>query len=486
MSTPDSAPAPRMTSELAFPLLLGAMVLILLARPIHDVDVFWQVKLGELALHHGGPIAEEPFSATHAGEPLVPIAWLGQIVFAAVHRIGDWPGLQAFDAILWASGFLAAAAAARRAGSTTGAATIAVGLAFVASLPFASLRPQTFAVLSFGLLLALLRSSRPTVQKLALAAPLLVVWQNLHPSVTVAAAAAAGAAAFGWGRWLMDRARSRPWADTWVVGLAAAASLATPAGWHLFAASAYNAAISRELGVSEWLPMWSPSNRSDAFPAWAAVAVSILLLARRPRRVWAEDVGRGAVLGAMMLTAYRFSPFWALSMIPVWAGTLSPAEAPPANGPRNRLAVILAAVVSVGLAVMLAPIVRPRLFAEDLPLAGIDRLRHERVAGVIYCHPPWGGPLIGRGYPDWRVTFDGRYYLYSRDEWDLYFRAARGELPLAELDRLYRPAAFVLRADVEAALIEELRASGEWQELSSDGHSVVWVRRPQNEKPKPQ
>ena len=69
--------------------LLPALVLaVLMARAVWDVDIFWQLKLGELILAHGGPIALEPFSAKHLSDPLPALGWLGQAIMAAV-RLGD-------------------------------------------------------------------------------------------------------------------------------------------------------------------------------------------------------------------------------------------------------------------------------------------------------------------------------------------------------------------------------------------------------------
>ena len=145
-------------------MLLGALLL----RPIHDVDIFWQLKLGELVLDHGALVTTEPFAASHLGEPLAQLAWLGQIVLAAVRRIGGWPSLQLFDALLWLGGFCAAGWAVRRSMAAPAGVVAAVMLAFPFALPYSSLRPQSFAVLGFGLLIALLTAQLRWQAKLLL------------------------------------------------------------------------------------------------------------------------------------------------------------------------------------------------------------------------------------------------------------------------------------------------------------------------------
>ena len=463
-----------------WPIALAGMAFVLQCRPIHDVDIFWQIRLGELALAQGNRVDKEPFSASHIGETLSPFSWMGQIVFGAIFQIGGWEWMYAFDSIIWVAGFAAASLSVRR--SSLGGTAVALALGFTASLPFASLRPQSFAVLAFGSLLVLMRSQFQLWKKLATAVPLLILWQNLHPSVSIAVITASSSASVGWIRYLRDRRTPMPWTHSLLAALAALAMFTTPAGFRLLTASAYNAQISRELGISEWLPLWHTANRSTSFPAWVALAATIALLLRGRRQVNAEDLGVVIALTVLMLSAYRFAPFWALAMIPVWTNCL-------ANGtgsfllkePRRAiLRPFLLGCAGLAIGIALATLVRPRLFAEHLPLDGLARLKSEQVSGNVYCHPPWGGPLIFTGYPDWRVTCDGRYYVYSRQEWQHFRDAASGQVPLAEMDDRYRPAAYFLQPIVESGLIDLLRASDAWIEIHADPHCVIFVRAKRN------
>src|SRR5215217_4656131 len=90
----------------------AGMLFVLLLRPIYDVDIFWQLRLGELNLAQGGPVRTEPFAAPHLGEPLPPLYWLGQVVYALARRAGGWPAVRVLDAVIWVGGFWTVAAAA--------------------------------------------------------------------------------------------------------------------------------------------------------------------------------------------------------------------------------------------------------------------------------------------------------------------------------------------------------------------------------------
>jgi hypothetical protein len=163
------------------------MLAAVLLRPIWDVDIFWQFKLGELILAHGGPLRQEPFAATHLGQSMPTFAWLGQAVMAAVRHAAGWTGLRVFDAFCWLGGFLAVAWACRRRSDSALGVLMALAIAFLAGVPTASLRPQSFAALCFGLLLALLRLELKPWRTALLAVPLLLVWQKRHRSLQVLA-----------------------------------------------------------------------------------------------------------------------------------------------------------------------------------------------------------------------------------------------------------------------------------------------------------
>jgi hypothetical protein len=84
--------------------------------------------------------------------------------------------------------------------------------------------------------------------------------------------------------------------------------------------------------------------------------------------------------------------------------------------------------------------------------------------------------LIDTGYPEWKVTHDGRYYLQDWKDWDDHAAARAGRVPVEELEAKYRPAAFFLRPGSDDGLIGRLRRSGRWRELYADGECVAFVR----------
>lgn len=451
-------------------MLAPALILCaLLTRPVWDVDIFWQLRLGELILQHHGPILREPFAASHLGEPLPAIAWLAQAIYAGVRLLGGWDALRVFDALCWLGGFCSIAAACRARGGAPIAAMIALLTSVMAALPTASVRPQSFAALCFGLLLALLRLRLHPLHSIALAVPLLVLWQNLHPSVAVGAVALGASAAAGWFAWWRNRSEPMPLAATILAPIAVAAMFATPDGLSVLAVSARNAQASLDINVSEWLPMWEPSNRGNSVPILSALAVALWFVIRHPERTRITELAVAITLFAMTLVTIRFVLFWSIALIPVIARAA--ADPVPARMRVPRW------VMPLGLlaAALIMPAIRPTQFHESLPMAAIERLRQANVRGVIYADFPYGGPIIDAGYPAWRVAYDGRYYRYTSEEWRFNGRVESGEAGLRDILRKWPVAGFLLKVSHNTPLARELARTPGWNRIWDRDGIVVYV-----------
>lgn len=452
-------------------LVLAPAVILagLLMRSVWDVDIFWQLKLGEMILARHGPIVSEPFAASHLGEPLPAVAWLAQAVMAGVRLLGGWNALRVFDALCWMGGFCAVAVACRWKGAAPWAVLLALLVCVIASLMTASIRPQSFASLCFGLLLALLRLELRPLSTVALAAPLLVLWQNLHPSVGVACVALAASAAAGWYGWWREKGQPTPLTITALLVVAAAAMFATPDGFSVLAVSARNAQASMAIGASEWLPVWSKANWLNSLPILCVAAVAVRFAAHHPQRVKLSEVAVALALFVMTAMTIRLVLFWAIALLPVVARAASEPVPGRMSIPRwTAPAALLAAA-------LVSPIVRPTHFDETLPMAAIERLKQERVRGVIYADFPYGGPLIDASYPAWLVAYDGRYYRYTPEEWQFNGGVEAGKLGLSDILRKWRVAAFLLKVSHNTPLAAELANAARWRRIWDRDGIVVYV-----------
>jgi len=480
----STEPIPMISQrKLLLVVLFGLTTFFLQCRPNYDVDVFWQLKLGQLMLERQELVRHDPFTSTHAGEPVPPIAWLSQVAYALIHRVGSWRLLHLVNALVFAGALWLAALTVRRGETSTLANALGLDLGILVMIPHCEIRPHGFAALGLAVLLWTAHAKMRAWKKLILACLVLLVWQNMHPSVMLAAVLLAAWAVCGWWRWWRDRRVEKPWLPTVLALLAAVSTMATPMGADIFASSARNSEISRALEISEWMPLWHRAAiEAGAQTVWLALAVSLALLIGVRKHVRLEELATLVVLGAASIAFYRMALFFAVAMVPIWSRWIHAAwpDAPGASTtdrPVGRLPT-WAIIAAVLLGAWLVPgLLGLNVLDRRLPLRAAGRLRERGVRGVIYNYREWGGPLIWTGYPDWKVTIDGRLYLFDPEEWNRYEQIAAGRVPLDQVEQWYHPDAFFLRPSYHEGLIKLLRASDAWEKIDGDAESAVFVRR---------
>ncbi|WP_260922972.1 hypothetical protein [Novosphingobium sp. 9] len=171
----------------------------------------------------------------------------------------------------------------------------------------------------------------------------------------------------------------------------------------------------------------------------------------------------------MTFVAYRFVLFLAIGIVPVVS------RLPIGGETQARRAPSWLAPGALGLVVIATLAFQPTRFAPELPLAAAHRLKDAHVRGTVYADFPYGGILIDTGWPDWRVAYDGRYYRYSSDEWQLNGGVEAGYVPLVDVTRHWRPAAFLLNDEHNRSLAGELAHSRRWCRIFEQSHIVVYV-----------
>ncbi len=459
-------------------LLVFAMQLV----PVGDGDVSWQLQLGRLTLERGELVTADPFSYTHAGDPMPPVGWLAQVVYALLHQLGSWQAVRLLHAVMFAGAFVLAGWSACRRPVSALSVLAGLALAVLVAQSNSNVRPQSFAAVGFVLLLMLAESRRPLWLRLVCLVPVLLVWQNTHPSIPVGGVAVLGLAAGKWGVWLRDRSGRKPWDVMAILLLLAVGQLATPSGWNVFAISRTNLIASRDwAGVTEWFHPWHPAVVHAMLPFWIVLGIATLLLARVGRSARAEDLGVLLAMTGLGLTAARFALFWSLALVPIlirWIEQARPADLfAPSPSPlvsRRQSAVVLS--IGLLLAVVAGPILGRPSVDSPIPPDQMARLRRELPEGRIYNYRQWGGPLIREGYPQWQVAIDGRLYLFDQQDWLGYQSEAAGKTPLAEIVTRHAPDAFVLRPRDQQPLIDQLDDSPGWQRCGDDPQCAVFVR----------
>jgi hypothetical protein len=473
-------------------LALGAAITFaaVACRPLGDVDIYWQVKLGDVMLDAGTPFITEPFLAHRAGVPHDPICWMSQVILAEVRRLGDWRAVRVFDALLFTGGFLAVTwpAALRIRDWPRGWVAVVAGAAgILCAVPYTSVRPQTFTLFSWGLLLAVYFSTLRPLPKILLATAVCLFWQNCHPSIGVAAVYLGAAAVVAWLRYLLNRRPNPPWTESTIVFAAAVSQVATPAGLAIFPIAAANQHMCTEVfPITEWFSIVDEKNLPRNPVEWidhpwslhglGVGAATVALVTWRRRRVRWEEVMPAAVAFASCFYAIRFTLLLAPAVVPIWLRCLTPpgADDPsrppdPSHSGRNRWAIFLGLMA---LAAAVPYVVQPPLHAPyRYPFAGIANLKKRNVTGTVYVYYLWGGIVTDRGYPQWKVSHDGRYYLHTDAAW-----AAYNADDVAAFEA-FHPAAAILDKSNDAILISKLRVLPDFEVIHEDDLAVTFVRK---------
>jgi hypothetical protein len=460
---------------------------------VHDTDIFWQVKLGQIMLEEGRIELGDRLTYTHAGEPAPPVGWLAQVWLALLHNLGGWHLARAAHHLALVGSLVVAAATCRRHRTSPFSITIAMTIGFAVMLSNADLRPQSYGLLGFAILLALARGGAALRFKLLAALPILVIWQNMHPSVVMGALALGGLAAADFLDPNHDHAR--PWEKVILALLAMASQFATPLGARILDVSRDNLRISRDiLHNPEWVPPWDPAVASDAVQIyWIALFCSLLAIVWFWRHVSYRERALFLVMTLLSLYASRFIILWAVALVPLWAELIE--RIVPrgmfiwARGPEDRAVSAVRSSMVVAAALVIVIDLHPTrfgpIFRPEITDNGVQALRALLPTSArIYNDYGWAGPLILDGRPEWRVAVDGRLYFFREPaEWQAIEDARAGSISLDELEKRHHPDAFFLYPGHDQPLIDRLLACPRWRVCYNGPTCVAFVRAwPENKR----
>jgi hypothetical protein len=452
-------------------------------RGVQDVDLFWQLRYGQIMLETSSLYKTDSFSYTHFGQRVPCIYWLSQLIYAVLFRLGSWRAVLIVHSLIFALAFGIAGQIARNGGAGLFGLSAAMALGFLTGLTNAEVRPTSFGLCCFATLLMLVSAELRWWVRLPLVLLTAVIWQNLHPSVLLGAIAVAGLVTADWVVCLRFGGRPKPWGLTLLVPFIALCQFATPMGIGIMVTSRDNLKVARSwVGESEWLPPWDPAVDLSAIAIfWIALGITIVLLMLLRERVSLRQWLTLAIMTALALYATRFALFWGLTMVPIWADWIDSIKAKGSfewgDDPLPRWA-LKSVLAGVAVLVLLVPAtLQSSVFDDRLPLEGIRHLKVALPEGRIYNFRQWGGPLILEGGAEWKVAIDGRLFMYTNwKEWQEYRDAASGQVSLDELLRRHRPDAFFLHPVFQKPLVQALRGARKWKSIYEDANSVAFIR----------
>jgi hypothetical protein len=472
-----------------FPAMLGALLVtgVYVARRGFDVDpdLWWHIKIGEgiLATHHWP--TSDFFSFTASGQPWIAAEWLGEVLFAAVARVGGLRGLEALLIILGATVMLAlyAFATLRSGNSKAGFVTSAV-LLVLAAANF-NLRPQMLGYLFLVLTLIALERFRQGRPRALWFLPLLfLVWVNTHPSWEIGL----GTMFVYWMSGLREIRLGgidiRCWKPAERVRLSLAFLLCTavlpitPYGARLaaFPFQFISSLPGNLANIIEWQPM--PFNQSGP-KLFLALILGLFAMQIAFRLTWRlEELALFFFGTAMACLHARFLLIFVPFFTPLFA-TILARWLPKYNRKKDQY--LLNALLMFS---MLAGMVRyfpsqagiEESVASHFPVGAVQYLSRHPIPGPMFNAYNFGGYLVWATAPEHKVFIDGRGELFEPGGvFADYMHITLLKPGALSVLRAYGVQACLL--DREQPLTTVLAALPDWQRVYSDQDSVLFVRR---------
>lgn len=468
--------------------------------PLLPNDFWWHLKIGEIIIQEGSIPSTNIFAwSIPRDQPFTYGAWLGELLFYALFRIGNLEVLiflRNFFALLifW----LLAIEAKRKSGSWRLAALV-VAIAWLMSFNNLAIRPQIWSWLPFMAYLIILGGyveGRISRGWLWIVPVIMVFWVNVHGAFVL------GIVLIGiyFSGELLTKLFRRPAAISWnsimwlgLIGLVTLlAVLINPQGVQIidYVNELMTDPPSQGL-IGEWQSPAPQGATNIAF--FLSILVLIFALAFSSYQL---TITESLLIAGFLWLAWsgqRYIIWYALAVMPVLAEILAEIKFrfPEMNATRNRLNILLAS------AVFLPAILVQPWFVNGFPLPqaywdfvvrqspdGPPISRNNPVGAVEFLSSHPDGNLFNEmGYgsyliwalPEGSVFIDPRVELYPFEQWADYIdisQARRYDQLLAkyDVDRI------LLDKTIQAKLSEVLASDPSWQKEYEDRSAQIWKK----------
>jgi hypothetical protein len=475
------------------------MVLVLLlslfamsVRPITDPDFWWHLRTGQLIWETRSIPRHDVFSYTVSAHPWVTHEWLAEILMYGVYAISGQAGLIIAFALVITGAF---ALLYLQCPGRPYLASFLVVWAAIASAVTWGVRPQMFSLLLSSITLYILylyhRRRRWVIWLLP---PLMVIWANLHGSFFLGLVYPAVYLLGG----VIDSSLrpqgegARSWADLRrlfvVTILTAVAPVVNPNGVELLT---YPFGTLGSSAMQAYIMEWfSPDFHLAQYQPFAAYILGLLLILALSTRIpRATELLLTIGFGYASLRSARFIPYFTLAATPTLASQLLNAWEQSSwskrfrahRSPRGRMGIVanwlLLAVLAFGVVVFVGHTLRnnPKSQEETFPVAAADFLLKNNLTGNIYNLYHWGGYLIWRLYPEYKVFIDGRADVYGDTFIEEYLQVY--QLRGSWTAPLESYGVRLILIDPGSALSTVLGESASWDRAYADDEAVVYVKK---------
>jgi hypothetical protein len=485
-------------------LLVLVFMLVVFAgavRSVTDPDFWWHLKTGQHIVENGAIPHSDIYSSVFFGQEWVTHEWLSELFIYSIYRVlGLGALILVFSLIITAGFWIAYQRCARLAGHpyVPGFALI---LGALTAAPTWGVRPQMFSFLFASIYVAVLGNYARDEKSRWLwwLVPLMIVWVNMHAGFAMGLAlislTIAGLALEG----IISRADSL--AVIWrrvrpllMVGtLCGAAILLNPHGARMYL---YPFETLRSHAMMKYIEEWlSPNFQELMFqPLLLMIFATYAALALSSKRVRLLDLVLLLATTAAALRSARNIPFFVLVAMPLlvehswdwltahrWGRWLTkPEKGEVGSQAILKTALNLGLLVAVPLGVATLRLHRsvvnqPSAEAKVYPVAAVEFMRSQKLPQPLFNDYGWGGYLIWKLYPDYRVYIDGRADVYGDAFMEEFLSAQSGQIGWRGPLEKYGIRTVLIKPDV--ALASLLREDAAWQNVFEDRQAVIFVRK---------
>jgi hypothetical protein len=468
------------------------------SRPITDPDFYWHLKTGEYLVETRSIPKTDIFSTSKFGSEWVTHEWLSELFMYSIFRWLGYAGLiAAFAAIITAT-FNLAYRRCKEVAPHPYIAGFALILGAAATMPTWGVRPQMLSMLFAGIFVLVLGDYGRNVRTKAiwLLIPLMVLWVNMHAGYAMGLAliVLTMVSMLTDGLLLPEASMKKTWPRIRTLCLlligCIVAVCVNPSGTRMYS---YPFETLTSSAMMQYIQEWkSPNFHQPMFQALALLfLVTFAALALSAKRARPGELLMLLVTALATLRSSRNVPFFALLAMPLlaehsWHWVTAQPWGQWFTKPETRTASALKIVLNV-LILLIIPLAlvgfriganarnQSQTESENYPAAAVNFMIHEKPPQPIYNEYVWGGYLIWRLYPEYRVNMDGRADVYGDALIEEFLAVHDGETKWRE--SLEKQGIRTVLVKPEVPLASLLRQDTGWQNVFEDKGSVIFVRR---------
>lgn len=479
----------KLTIRNLFLIILFCGIFYLSLKPIIDPDFWWHLRTGQLIVQTRLIPKIDPFSFTAAGKQWLTHEWLSEIFIYKSFESGGFGLLILIFSVIITTSFVFSYFRCPD-GSKPYIAGYAVLLGALTSIPIWGVRPQMLTLLFTSIFLFLLDRFRQNESfKTLIPLPLLtILWVNLHAGYILGIAIEiiyiSGyllETIFQKDHNEKEKIKKPFWILFLFLFISIFATLLNPAGFHILS---YPFLTLTDSAMQAYINEWFSPDFHQII--WQPLAILILVLIGAGMKgkypISITKVLLTLVFGYGALRSMRNIPLFAIVVIPVLAEKLNDSIQLKINAHKpSKLFRFAALITIIILALILAQgffqttINQQRSESENFPKAAADWILENKTPGNLLNSYNWGGYLIWRLYPEYRVYIDGRADLYGKefvtDYMDISFTKLGWE---KKLDQYNIGIVFV---ESDSMLANAMRQSSVWKISYEDEISVIFLRK---------